>query len=241
MVYLNNQLSITNQLHNITININTYDALLHCQNIYHLQQANKLVTDDNLPVPPVLLVNASSKWSTTQLQQSILQSANSSNINVDDIGIVQLPYDWTYTTDYMGTYNQSLHITSDEINIKLLQQRDPILWFTALTLYDDELHDNGISTLNVKCRVMSTCFLVLITYFLRVDHVVVRIYETRIFNEFNTDHIIRDHTRYECSWEDLVKYKLPQNAALLNEPQLITRKLPPQFNIRHSIQLSTDK
>ncbi len=102
----------------------------------------------------------------------------------------QLEYDWTFTTDYSGTLISSSNIggkqlgweaTSDQMDRTLLTNRDPILFFDEIILYESELEDNGLSTLSVKIRVMPKCWYVLLRFFLRVDGVMVRLRETRLF------------------------------------------------------------
>ncbi|KAI6024518.1 TIP41-like family-domain-containing protein [Pisolithus marmoratus] len=52
------------------------------------------------------------------------------------------------------------------------------------TVYEDELHDNGSSNLVVRIRVMPTCFFILARFTLRVDNVLFRIHDTRIYHSF---------------------------------------------------------
>lgn len=61
-------------------------------------------------------------------------------------------FDWTFSTDYKGTLsgNISVQETNETINYELLKQRDQILFYHDLTLFEDELHDHGISKLSVK-------------------------------------------------------------------------------------------
>lgn len=42
------------------------------------------------------------------------------------------------------------HATTDRINYELLKRNDPIMFYDELTLYEDELHDNGLASLRVK-------------------------------------------------------------------------------------------
>ena len=113
----------------------------------------------------------------------------------------QLQYDWTYTTDYAGTTTTSKTAassqnttregpliwepTSDQMDRTLLTSRDPILLFDDVLLYESELEDNGISTLSVKIRVMPKCWYVLLRFFLRVDGLLVRLREARLFSQFS--------------------------------------------------------
>merc|ERR1719493_525007 len=77
------------------------------------------------------------------------------------------------------------HDVSDRFNMLLLKDTTaPILWSCHCILYEDELSDNGMSQLLVRCRVMPKCFLVLLRYWLRVDNVIIRVRDTRLYHEF---------------------------------------------------------
>lgn len=61
------------------------------------------------------------------------------------------PFDWTFTTDYMGTSSGFQVMETDErIDMEKLKRKDKILFYHDLTLFEDELHDNGIASLSVK-------------------------------------------------------------------------------------------
>ncbi|KAN0061062.1 Tap42 interacting protein [Thecaphora frezii] len=61
---------------------------------------------------------------------------------------------------------------------------EPILFYDDIVLYEDELADNGSSMVNVKVRVMPSGFLVLQRFFLRVDEVLFRVFDTRLYCQF---------------------------------------------------------
>ena len=70
------------------------------------------------------------------------------------------------------------------LDMKLLRRRDiPILHYVDLPLYEDEMDDNGSSVLRVRLRVMPSFFFVLLRHVLRVDGVLIRQRETRIFHK----------------------------------------------------------
>ena len=125
-----------------------------------------------------------------------------------------LEYNWTFEPNYLGTFkslgDKYLEFTETEkkIDIELLKKRDPILFFQELVLYEDELGDNGNSSLVVKIRVMETCFLCLLQFYLRIDGVIVRIHDTRLFHSFGTSYLIRESTEREIPYDILVD-KLP--------------------------------
>lgn len=61
------------------------------------------------------------------------------------------PFDWTFTTEYMGTVSGFQEAeTNERIDLDRLKQQEKILFYTDLTLYEDELHDNGIAVLSAK-------------------------------------------------------------------------------------------
>ena len=68
----------------------------------------------------------------------------------------EIKYDWTFSTDYKGTLTPSksglsnAQKTEDKLNLEKLKERENILFYEELSLYEDELHDNGTSNLSVK-------------------------------------------------------------------------------------------
>ena len=95
--------------------------------------------------------------------------------------------------------------TTTEINFGKLGQDNPIIHYGEVILFEDELGDKGFSSLNVRFRVMNDCFFLLLRSYTRVDHVTVRILDTRLFHEFGSDRIIRDFTHKESSYDELKK------------------------------------
>ncbi|BFZ09862.1 hypothetical protein BsWGS_12901 [Bradybaena similaris] len=113
------------------------------------------------------------------------------------------PFDWTFTTAYRGTvFKDTLDAlkvcpTSERIDIEKLKQREPIQFYDDVLLFEDELSDNGTSVLNVKVRVMPTSFFVLMRLFVRVDQVLIRVNDTRLYHEAGTDFMIREYSSKE--------------------------------------------
>lgn len=61
------------------------------------------------------------------------------------------PFDWTFTTNYTGTISDfKIEETNERIDMDKLKQRDKIMFYHDLTLFEDELHDNGIAVCSVK-------------------------------------------------------------------------------------------
>jgi type 2A phosphatase activator TIP41 len=108
------------------------------------------------------------------------------------------PFDWSYTTDYKGTVRgKNFEPDSTPIPIELLKRPDPILFFEEVVLYESELDDNGISMFSIKVRVMPERMLLLCRLFMRLDNVLFRIRDTRIYVDFKAGKVTREYTATE--------------------------------------------
>lgn len=121
------------------------------------------------------------------------------------------PFDWTFTTEYQGNLNDKFRIesTNSTLNKFKLMQREKILFYEDLTLFEDELHDNGISSCSVKIRVMPSGFYILLRNFLRVDNVLLKIYDTRFHYEIENTYIFKEFTKREATYEELKSVPAP--------------------------------
>ncbi|XP_026872817.1 TIP41-like protein [Electrophorus electricus] len=136
-------------------------------------------------------------------------------------------YDWTYTTDYRGTLlGEDLQIkvspTTERIDLEKLKAREQIMFFEDVLLFEDELHDHGVSMISVKIRVMPTSFFVLLRFFLRVDGVLIRINDTRLYHEAGQDYMLREFSTRESKVSAL--QHVPP--ALYTDPNEIAQHLP---------------
>lgn len=122
------------------------------------------------------------------------------------------PYDWTYSINYKGTvHNFNFVPTDKEMPVQKLLRPDPILFFDELVLFEDELGDNGISLLTTKIRVMPTCLLLLSRFFLRIDNVIFRVRDTRIYIDFDSNLVLREYKEQEGSYDDVLKKVTDKN------------------------------
>ena len=87
--------------------------------------------------------------------------------------------------------------------LEKLRRPDPILFFEEVDLYEDELGDNGISLLSIKVRVMPERMLLLSRFFLRLDDVIFRVRDTRLYVEFGTGQVLRDYSIMESPYSKL--------------------------------------
>uniref|UniRef100_H3D9R6 TIP41-like protein n=2 Tax=Tetraodon nigroviridis TaxID=99883 RepID=H3D9R6_TETNG len=136
------------------------------------------------------------------------------------------PYDWTYTTDYRGTLigeDPQIQVTktTERIDLERLKAREQIMFFDEVLLFEDELHDHGVSMLSVKIRVMPTSFFLLLRFFLRVDRVLIRINDTRLYHEAGKNYMLREFSTRESKIEELKNVP----AALYTDPNEIAQYL----------------
>jgi len=152
----------------------------------------------------------------------------------EDIKEVIKPFDWSYSTDYKGTVSASdsapcFQPSSTPIPIALLTRPDPILFFDDVMLYEDELADNGITLLSCKIRVMPARLLLLSRFFMRLDGVVFRIRDTRLFIEFATGEVIREYTAREEKYETVrqrLAFSRDDVPAMMRDPNKLVELLP---------------
>jgi type 2A phosphatase activator TIP41 len=82
--------------------------------------------------------------------------------------------------------------STSEIPVARLGRENPILHWGEIYLYEDDLGDQGYCACTLRFRVMHDCFYVLHRYYLRVDEVLVRVMDTRLFHSYDTNFIIRE-------------------------------------------------
>lgn len=154
------------------------------------------------------------------------------------------PFDWSYTTGYKGTTpkDPQFKASTTPIPLELLRRPDPIRFFDEIMLYEDELADNGMSMLSCKIRVMPERLLLLVRLFMRLDGVMCRIRDTRVFVEFGTKEIIREYTAREENYEKL-KQKLSVTRedvpASMRDPNKLCELLPIIEKTLEQVKLSS--
>ena len=157
----------------------------------------------------------------------------------EDIKEVVKPFDWSYSTDYKGTISAiTTPFTASErlftpatepIPLQLLKRPDPILFFDEVMLYEDELADNGIAMMSCKIRVMPARLLLLCRFFMRLDNVIIRIRDTRVYVEFSTAKVMREYVAREEKY-DTVRDRLASSRddvpAIMRDPNGLSEILP---------------
>ncbi|OCF45736.1 hypothetical protein I317_00223 [Kwoniella heveanensis CBS 569] len=158
-------------------------------------------------------VSMADKWKHRASPQSFLTDTPMASKPVK-------PHDWTFSTCYAGsvagpsTFKPS---PTHSLPLPLLARQDPvldrILFYDDVPLYEDELHDHGESILNARIRVMPHSFFILARLFVRVDDVLFRLYDVRVYHAFGSDEVIREVSGMECTYDE-VKRRLERPSDL---------------------------
>jgi hypothetical protein len=258
MTYLDNYLSLQHADSGLTLEFSTERALLRCFNKHEAQ----------------LKVSDARTW---------MQRSATSN---PEIAVKKEVFDWTYTSNYQGSYGVSdtkstpeskdlalntfptvtfpvdaaeenttpfnipaadvlvealqTQSTDEKMPVQLLMDRSyPILFQDNIRFYDDELHDNGVSSFSAKIRVHSYGFLVLLRFWLRVDGVILRVYDTRIFHKFGQPHLLVDRVERAVKFADLTSLRLPQSISAYNDPNKFANRLPISKHVTSKLVIPT--
>jgi len=157
-----------------------------------------------------------------------------------EIKNVVKPFDWTYTTSYDGTLRDtegarwSCEETTQQMDMAKLRARDKILYHDEMVLFEDELADNGSTKLDVRVRVMPGFILVLLKFYLRVDKVLVRTQESRLYCESDWDYVLRDVIVREAAYKDIT---VP--ACIIFDEQKISQFLPIKSHVVQRLGVQT--
>jgi len=154
--------------------------------------------------------------------------------------VVSNMFDWTFTTDYKGTLFANKHgcileevETIDRIDLNKLTSKEPILYYQDICLFEDELSDHGVAKLNVKIRCMRNNFFILMRFFLRVDRVLIRLIDTRVYYELGMNHLLREFCLREL--KDASNLDVP--TSVLTDPVALTEHLPIKESFSHKLMI----
>lgn len=206
------------------INLPHLPDMLFADNYMRLKHKNGFGIDFNA-YDSLLLVDPKADL----IKVSVAKEWRESRADFEYIDKLVHPFDWTFTTPYKGSLvsdgddKPKLNVTESEerIDLNKLRVQETISFFDEVSLFEDELSDHGVASLDVKIRVMPTSFYILQRFFLRVDNVVIRVYDTRIHHECDKNYMIREYTEKEGLVSEL---KCPPR--LFTEPNEIANHLP---------------
>mmetsp|Transcript_1614 Transcript_1614/g.2852 ORF Transcript_1614/g.2852 Transcript_1614/m.2852 type:complete len:126 (-) Transcript_1614:23-400(-) len=121
----------------------------------------------------------------------------------------------------------------------MLQPENPIIHFGEVYLFESDLDDCGYSMSKVRFRVMNDCFYILLRYYLRVDGVCVRIFDTRIFHAFGEKFIHREFQYREAKYDELRQKQFDLSSEWLlspNQSDIVFPHLRQVYIVQEQIQ-----
>ena len=127
--------------------------------------------------------------------------------------------DWSFSSPYMGhitsinncIMNKYYHKINETKEFKIEKSNfifpetkiENVLNYNQVQFFEDELGDIGLSEGKIGFGVMDECFLGLMRCYLRVDNMVVRNIDTKIYHKFGEKYIIRNFTVKEKTYDEL--------------------------------------
>ena len=127
--------------------------------------------------------------------------------------------DWSFSSPYMGhitsinncIMNKYYHKINETKKFKIEKSNiifpetkvENVLNYNQVQFFEDELGDIGLSEGKIGFGVMDECFLGLMRCYLRVDNMLVRNIDTKIYHKFGEKYIIRNFTVKEKTYDEL--------------------------------------
>ena len=215
MVFGRNHVTFTNSGFDFVYTLRAEPALRLTDYAYRQSkfEMNSIKHDSINEIGKDIKVADAEKWEERKVPKDALFMEP--GVEQEDLSnkIVQASSDWTYSSPYKGTIQTiagdgqpatlSIERTNDQIPVDRLGQDNPILWNSEVVLYEDELEDCGGSKFYVRVRAMADCWFALVRFYCRVDGVIVRIYDTRIFHDFTTNELLREFQVKESTYAEL--------------------------------------
>eukprot|EP01068_Selenidium_serpulae_P012211 Selendium_serpulae@DN5784_c0_g1_i1.p1 len=132
---------------------------------------------------------------------------------VADVRVLVSTSDWTFASRYWGSAYRhgratglDCVVTEEQLPLAMLcDEAKPILWFQQVDLYDDDLSDFGLCRVDAKVRVMPDFWFALTRQSIRVDNVLFRQIDCRLFHMFGSDFVLREFIWKQATVEDLKK------------------------------------
>ena len=127
--------------------------------------------------------------------------------------------DWSFSSPYMGhitsinncimnkyypKINETKKFRTEKSNMRFPEIKvENVLNYNQVQFFEDELGDIGLSEGKIGFGVMEQCFLGLMRCYLRVDNMLVRNIDTKIYHKFGEKYIIRNFSVKEKTYDEL--------------------------------------
>lgn len=182
-----------------TMSFNPQDSLRYC-NYEFLKNNYFEYTYDHEITDKIMGTNVI----PSEIQLKFAEHWKNKDLSEIDVKVLDKLSDTFYSTPYKGTVTScKLQNTTEDINIANLTEKNTIVFSDMVHLWEDELDDNGLTLLEFRFRSMKDCFFGLLRHYIRVDDVLIRIYDTRIYHEYGKDYILREFSVRENTYDEL--------------------------------------
>ena len=127
--------------------------------------------------------------------------------------------DWSFSSPYMGhitsinncimnkyypKINETKKFRTEKCNMTFPEIKvENVLNYNQVQFFEDELGDIGLSEGKIGFGVMDQCFLGLMRCYLRVDNMLVRNIDTKIYHKFGEKYFIRNFSVKEKTYDEL--------------------------------------
>ena len=127
--------------------------------------------------------------------------------------------DWSFSSPYMGhitsinncimnkyypKINETKKFRTEKSNMIFPEIKvENVLNYNQVQFFEDELGDIGLSEGKIGFGVMDQCFLGLMRCYLRVDNMLVRNIDTKIYHKFGEKYIVRNFSVKEKTYDEL--------------------------------------
>ena len=169
----------------ISLTFNPFDALSECVEEIRVKDLASGKIDF---IPQQIGVEGTEEWK------------HKDTTSIKDYKAIERKMDWSFSTPYKGSFSKGELQVGSGIPLEMLSPENPVLFYSEVLLFEDELADRGSAKCHVRFRIMNDCWFVLLRSYIRLDMVAVRILDTRIFHKFGESTILRDFTWKEETW-----------------------------------------
>lgn len=161
--------------------------------------------------------------------------------------LVDIPsreYDWTFFSQYSGSIfppDTPLEPSSvGSIPYDRLRLQEPILLFDHQVLMEDELADNGTCIQTCRIRVMPSGFFILHRILMRLDDVIARVCDTRVYHQFGTDYILHEVVFRSNTYDEIrAAGRMPKDPSMVADENVVVEMLEKKSEVTSMIRLKT--
>jgi len=252
MVYGSAHVQITHLEAGFAFDFNALDALRYCG--YEARQSNlhregELRAEHIAYIPECVQVSMADQWKGRKLpKDSIFREEGKGDMAAIEVASIYQS-DWTYCTPYRGLIrgladaagfsplpaHVRLTVTEESIPLEHLGPDNPVLWGAAVSFFEDELDDSGQSKCYIRVRAMADCWYALLRSYVRVDNVLIRILDTRIYHEYGKSEVQREFRVQESTFEEL------RTAGFVRTPQWANDQRQDDLVCKYLVTRSTYK